>query len=131
RDFRLNKKKDLDLVVCRYPSSSGADLKARTFSSVGDQYKIVLTAAEQRRLRNLPAIREALAGNVLIALEAKAAMTSHVKACPRLFDELNSSHQIVHGDTGVAIAAGLVLVNFATHFISPDSNKTDLSEHRP
>jgi hypothetical protein len=46
-------------------------------------------------------------------------MTAHQKALPRLYDELNSSHLTVHGATDAAIAAGFVMINAATSFISP------------
>jgi hypothetical protein len=59
-----------------------------------------------------------------MALEAKATMTEHVKALPRLYDELNSSHQTVHGASRQALAVGLVMVNAASTFVSPDLNKT-------
>lgn len=128
RDFRLNKKKDLDLVICRPRPGSSPAKAARTFATLANDYGIALSAVERSELAALPDFGEVPVGSVLLALEAKAAMTAHVKACPRLFDELNSSHQIVHGDSGNAIAAGLVLVNYATNFVSPDSNKTDLTQ---
>lgn len=54
-----------------------------------------------------------------IACEAKQTMTEHSKSKPRLFDELSSSHEIVHqGDTN-AIAAGIVVLNIADSFASP------------
>ena len=46
-------------------------------------------------------------------------MTAHIKALPRLFDELNSSQQTVHGATHEAIAAGFVMINAAPEFVSP------------
>jgi hypothetical protein len=125
RDFKQNKKKDLDLVICR-PGGPKA-VKAKSFAELADEYQLVLNREQRRLLDKLPGLESVPVGSVLIALEAKAAMTSHVKACPRLYDELNSSHLIVHGDSQVAIAAGLVLVNFADRFISPDSNKKDLT----
>jgi uncharacterized RmlC-like cupin family protein len=70
--------------------SSAADLRARLISlgqSVSGLAQIVAT------------VLTAEVGAVLIALEAKACMTAHVKALPRLYDELNSSHQCVHGSS--------------------------------
>jgi hypothetical protein len=58
-----------------------------------------------------------------VALEAKACMTAHQRALPRLYDELNSSHQTIHGAHDLAIAAGFVMVNAAQRFLSPDLNK--------
>jgi hypothetical protein len=49
-------------------------------------------------------------------------MTEHQKAQPRLYDELNSSHRIVHGENDQAIAAGFLMVNIAKRFISSDRN---------
>src|SRR5262245_60469841 len=56
---------------------------------------------------------------VLISCESKAAMTEHVKAKPRIFDELNSSHEIVHKGDPEAVAAGITVVNIAKTFVSP------------
>jgi hypothetical protein len=68
-------------------------------------------------------MRAAGVSNVLVAVEAKACMTEHSKAVPRLHDELSSSHQTIHGDTGGAIAAGMIMINCAGSFISPDRNR--------
>ena len=58
-------------------------------------------------------------------------MTAHIKALPRLFDELNSSHATVHANTDGALAAGFAMVNAGPTFISPDLNKWDLSQVPP
>ena len=63
-----------------------------------------------------------------MALEAKACMTAHIKALPRLFDELNSSQLTVHGASDQAIAAGLAMVNIADTFMSSDKNPLGLNE---
>jgi hypothetical protein len=62
-------------------------------------------------------------GVILVALEAKACMTAHIKALPRLFDELNSSHATVHANTDTALAVGFAMVNASPSFVSPDLNK--------
>ncbi|GAA4633084.1 hypothetical protein GCM10023196_069200 [Actinoallomurus vinaceus] len=54
-------------------------------------------------------------------------MTEHVKALPRLFDELASSQQVVHADTEDAIAVGFAIVNASETFISPDRNKRNIT----
>ena len=46
-------------------------------------------------------------------------MTEHGKSQPRLFDELSSSHEIVHQGEQETIAAGIVTVNIASQFASP------------
>jgi hypothetical protein len=56
---------------------------------------------------------------VLISCEAKSVMTEHAKSQPRVFDELGSSHEIVHQGDREAIAAGLTVINIATTFVSP------------
>lgn len=50
-------------------------------------------------------------------------MTEHGKTKPRIFDELNSSHEIVHQGDPEAIAAGITLVNIAATFVSPTRQK--------
>lgn len=58
-----------------------------------------------------------------MALEAKACMTAHQRALPRLYDELNSSHLTVHGSSDEAIAVGFTMVNVTDRYLSPDLNK--------
>ncbi len=60
---------------------------------------------------------------ILLACEAKSAMTEHAKAQPRIFDELSSSHEIVHKGRAAAIAAGVTVVNIADTFVSPTRNQ--------
>lgn len=121
RDFRNDRKKDLDLVIS-LPASS-AEVGTRTLVTLAEHYGIELTSSELEELRALPELRQAPVGNALIALEAKACMTAHQRALPRLYDELNSSHQTIHGSHDLAIAAGFVMVNAAEKFLSPDLNK--------
>jgi len=67
--------------------------------------------------------------DVYISCEAKAVMTEHKKSQPRIFDELSSSHEIVHQGRQEAIAAGIAVVNIASTFVSPlrnQSSKTPL-----
>jgi hypothetical protein len=118
RDFKQNRKKNLDLVLCK-----GQDNVVATFANYGTQNGVILNIVEKKALEGLPVLHRAAVSNVLVALEAKACMTEHVKALPRLHDELSSSHQTIHGDTGGAIAAGYVLVNCAETFVSPDRNR--------
>jgi hypothetical protein len=65
------------------------------------------------------AITEAPIERVLISCEAKTVMTEHGKSQPRIFDELGSSHEIVHQGDIDAIAAGVTVVNIADQFASP------------
>jgi hypothetical protein len=119
-DYANDRQKDLDLVIAR-PSGSGSFSKDKTFVELVDKWDIELTPSEWAELASLPEIeRGQLAGaGVQIALEAKATMTAHQKSRPRLYDELNSSHLMIHGASSHALAVGLVLVNVAEEFISP------------
>jgi hypothetical protein len=132
-------KKKLDLVICRpaTPDPTKKAKKPHTFTDLRDHLQIVLSAEEEAALTKLPELHETPVGAVLIALEAKATMTAHIKAKPRLYDELSSSHQIVHAASSQALSIALCMVNMAERFISPDMNKqpdpalrTIISEHK-
>jgi hypothetical protein len=79
----------------------------------------VVEVKEDGKTRKRPAIER-----VRISCESKAAMTEHVKAKPRIFDELNSSHGIVHEGDPAVIAAGITVVNIADTFVSPTRQKS-------
>jgi hypothetical protein len=123
RDFRTDKPKTLDLVISR-PALGGWQKSRKPYSlaALVKRYDIALTRSEAAELYGLPEFKEAPVGSVVVALEAKACMTEHQKAQPRLYDELNSSHRIVHGENDQAIAAGFVMINIAKRFISSDRN---------
>ena len=130
RDFRTNRTKDLDLVIGR----PGPGVLARPPATMHDlalRWGLRLTAEQRERLANLPPLVEGTAGNVLVALEAKACMTAHIKALPRLFDELSSSYSTVHADTQQALAVGFAMINASDTFLSSDMNKYDISERHP
>ncbi|HYC66580.1 hypothetical protein [Brevundimonas sp.] len=124
RDFVHDRKKNLDLVLCT-PSGApgGRPAGAGTLVELAREYDILLNEAEAAELKGLPVLTRAPVGSVLIALEAKACMTAHQRALPRLYDELNSSHLTVHGSSDQAIAAGFTMVNIAGRYLSPDLNK--------
>jgi hypothetical protein len=132
RDFATGRKKKLDLVVAR-PAGRLASVP-RTLESLAEEWNVVLDAGQQSRLMALPALQQGVVGAVLVALEAKAAMTAHTKARPRLYDELNSSHVTVHGASRQALAVGFVMVNFSSTFVSPGlqvgSGSSVVSAHR-
>jgi len=121
RDFRTARKKNLDLVICT-PGPGGAGKRAN-FADLVTKYDIRLTPAERREFDAIPALRQAPVGSVHLALEAKACMTAHIAALPRLYDELNSSHAAIHGSSDLATAVGFVMVNVADTFVSPDRNR--------
>lgn len=79
------------------------------------------------------AIRTGEIDRVLISCEAKTVMTEHGKSQPRVFDELGSSHEIVHQGDRKAIAAGITVVNIAKTFVSPLRQKSlelYISQHK-
>lgn len=134
RDFVHDRKKNLDLVLCT--AASGPAKAEKTLAAMAADYGIVLNDTENAELEKLPALGLAPVGSVLMALEAKACMTAHQRALPRLYDELNSSHLTVHGATDQAIAAGFAMVNITSRYLSPDLNKKnratdpEWSEHK-
>ena len=64
-------------------------------------------------------IAEGKPAEVLISCEAKTVMTEHGKSQPRIYDELSSSHEIIHQGRPDAIATGITVVNIAKTFVSP------------
>jgi len=130
RDFQTRRKKRLDLVIAK-PENGGAESKDRTFAQIGEDLGVILSDSERVGLEGLPSASEGAVGSVLAALEAKACMTAHVRALPRLHDELDSSHSTTHGNSERALAVGFVMVNSSPTFISPDRNKHDLSKTSP
>lgn len=125
RGFGTDRKKNLDLVICTPRGESG---ERRTFADLAGEYGVRLNADLRANLASLPVLRERDVGSVRLALEAKACMTAHQKALPRLYDELNSSHQAIHNSSPHAIAAGITIVNLSDEFVSPDLNKWSLDE---
>jgi hypothetical protein len=55
-------------------------------------------------------------------------MTEHSKSRPRLYDELNSSHETIHASADEAVAVGFVMVNLAEEFRSP--SRTKITKHK-
>ncbi len=120
QDFQANRSKNLDLVIARPHESGWSKQRApRRFSELPDLYDMVLTARQQEMLAGLPDPIEGEVGAVHLALEAKACMTAFSKSYPRLYDELNSSHAVIHGASNRALAVGLAIINTATEFVSP------------
>lgn len=118
-DWQSQRSKNLDLVVAR---ASGIESPAVDLTELAKRYDLQLTESDAQTLHALPLSPTGAAGStVLVALEAKACMTAHMKARPRLFDELDSSHSTVHGDNPNALAVGFAMVNYAERFVSPIS----------
>jgi hypothetical protein len=127
RDFQTQREKALDLVIARPVGTVVPG--GPSFKSLASTYAIGLTATEIAELGRLPDIPIAPVGAVLVALEAKAAMTAHTKAKPRLYDELNSSHLCVHGASNQALAIAYIQVNASDRFASSVTNNHPLSQY--
>lgn len=127
RDFATDRKKDLDLVIAR--TTGNEIVGGETFSSLAERFGIFLNANELEELLLLPdvPVGDIESTAVLVALEAKACMTEHIKSLPRLYDELNSSHLCVHGASKNALAVGYVQINAATEFISSIRNSKNIA----
>ena len=125
RDFQHDREKDLDLVICRR-SQPRTQSGLGSFAEMVEAYEIVLGEEEHRMLMDLPEVQLTGVQTALVALEAKAAFTEFGKARPRLYDELNSSHLTIHGDTDQAIAVGLAMIDAAGSFVSPLRNPWSL-----
>lgn len=121
-DFVSRRQKNLDLVVCT-PRNTESRRRPRTFGDLVEEFDITLFAEERAALEGLPVLVEGPVGDVLLALESKACMTAHVKAAPRLFDELTSAAQCINGSAEAAIAVGHVIVNCSPTFVSTVRNK--------
>ena len=127
RDFGTSREKKLDLVIAR--PAGPVPRNAYTFRELAERYEIPLTPPQVSLLYDLPDIAVGDVGAVLVALEAKAAMTAHQKARPRLYDELNSSHLCVHGASNQALAIAYVQVNASELFVSSVSNRFSLRDY--
>lgn len=125
-DFATGRRKVLDFVVAR--AVDGGPSGSRTFAELAGEFQIPLTPEERATLSALPDLHVAPVSSVLIAMEAKACMTEHVKALPRLYDELNSSHLCIHGASKQALAIGYVQVNAASDFVSSERNRYSLAD---
>lgn len=118
-NWQTGRSKNLDLVIAR-ASGEGASSPSVKLAELADRYDIRLNDDERSDLGALPSSPAGIAGStVLVALEAKACMTAHMKARPRLFDELDASHSTMHGDNNNALAIGFAMVNHADRFVSP------------
>lgn len=120
QDFAASRSKNLDLVIAR-PHDSGwaAKRPPRFFSELPERFDMVLTDDQRSLVKSLPDPVEGAVGAVHLALESKACMTAFAKSYPRFYDELNSSHAVIHGASNRALAVGLAIVNVADEFVSP------------
>ncbi|ANB17233.1 hypothetical protein [Dokdonella koreensis] len=115
--------KTLDLVFTRVPRSRSDGVGRRTFAEVGLSYGIELSEAEQARLAGLEAVfeeRKDDVSEVAIAVEAKACMTDHVGALPRLHAEILATGYLARRAAPQCTVISYTLVNTADSFVSGD-----------
>lgn len=122
RDYTRDQPKKLDLVIGRPDPDGRWRDPPHSLPGLVDEWSIHLTDEERVRVSEYGYVTEGPIGPVHLAVEAKAAMTEFGKARPRLYDELNSSHQIVHGASNHALAVGLAMINICETFVSPLRN---------
>lgn len=92
---------------------------------------IVLDAADTSALSGLPLLyedRKDDVSEVAVALEAKACMTKHVNAIPRLHAEILAAGYLAKRAAPRCISVSYSLVNAATTFVSP-SGKRKVTRH--
>lgn len=130
-DYAANRSKNLDLVIAR-PHDAGWTSKRppRRFSELPVLYDMHLTPEQRSTLEALPDPVQGAVGAVHLALEAKACMTAFSKSYPRLYDELNSSHAVIHGASNRALAVGLAIINVADEFVSPVGRRNQHNQPR-
>ena len=81
RDWSTNREKNLDLVLARPADSRwNRNREQYTFEQLAKRWHVVLTDDQREVLESLPRIEEGEIGALLMALEAKATMTAHVRA---------------------------------------------------
>jgi hypothetical protein len=122
---------DQQMLVISRPGPGTLRKQAATMYSLAVEWDIRLTPAQQQTLAELAPLAEGPTGDVLVALEAKACMTEHVKALTRLSAELTATYATVHGANPQAIAVGIAVINASKIFLSSDRNKYDLNQRHP
>ncbi len=127
RDYQRGRRKRLDLVLCQRGQKVGEECLAARMVRL----PLALNADDRRALAALPALVVSDVSTTLVALEAKACMTAHVKALPRLYDELASSYQTINADTGTTVACAHVTVNCSDSFRSPLAGQHETTHRQP
>lgn len=110
--------KRLDLVLTRVPPRQGTRPR-ESFLGLAEKYQIILEPAERKDLEELPLIfhdHPEDESEVVLALEAKACMTEHVKALPRLHAEILATGYLAKRSMPRCIVASYTLVNSAPTF---------------
>lgn len=113
--------KTLDLVLTRVPRNRVDHIPRRTFLEVGLSYGIVLTPAEAAQAAEFGAVFEESRDDVseiAVAVEAKACMTKHIGALPRLHAEILATGYLAKRAAPQCTTVSYTLVNAASSFMS-------------
>lgn len=113
--------KTLDLVLTRV-SSNRPKGRRRNFKDLAEDYNVILEPEEREALNSLPLPMEESKedmSEVVIALEAKACMTEHIKSIPRLHAEILATGYLAKQAVPRCIAVSYSLVNTAPTFVTP------------
>lgn len=113
--------KTLDLVLTRVPRSRNTTEKRRSFGAVGTSYGIELSAVDALEVEKLNMVVEENVtdvSEVALAVEAKACMTDHIGALPRLHAEILATGYLAKRATPECTVVSYTLVNAADTFIS-------------
>lgn len=125
----INKTLDLVVTVVDPERPKG---KRPTFSSLVEQYQIVLTDKDRALLESLPVVvqdRKEDVSEVAIAMEAKACMTEHVKSIPRLHAEILATGYLAKRASPDCISVSYSLVNAAEKFKTPSGTGKHTNVH--
>jgi hypothetical protein len=113
--------KTLDLVLTRVPRNRQDASTRRSFLDVGASLGVALTSSEEAQLAGLDAVREEIKADiseVAMAVEAKACMTDHVGAMPRLHAEILATGYLAKRAAPECTVISYTLVNSSTTFKS-------------
>jgi len=113
--------KTLDLVLTRV-APNRPPRQRTTFAQLADKYSICLSAEDVGLLDQLPLVESDVSedySEVVVALEAKACMTEHVKSLPRLHAEILATGYLAKRAMPRCIAVSYTLVNAAASFVTP------------
>lgn len=126
-DYQLQSRlqRRVHFAICRVGNPDGL-ASARTFAQLGRDIGIVLTPDQEAILGALPVFREEArddAGELLVAVEAKACMTDHSGAIPRLFSEMLAGGYLAKQAVPDAITVAHTLVNASASFVSSSNAK--------
>lgn len=113
--------KTLDVVLLRVPRDRKPGKARRTFLEVGLHYGIVLMPEELKQLSDLKFVFEDThedVSEVAVAVEAKACMTKHIGALPRLHAEILATGYLAKRAAPQCTVVSYTLVNAASTFQS-------------